>query len=189
MLESNDFIPQKEIVRFPIPKLVYRFLLKIMPKYGAKFNFLLIYLTSLGNTEQIFNVCEKSMFQLITPKQIEHSMYSVGVLRNIYLSSPNVLSNTSQLCRGGFHQLADLFFIDHQWHWHKWYVWLLRHIIAQLTYPEFPLKARLRVIVSSACIKHRQLKIERMLTVLTGALSWALSGFGNTFTLEKRLRV
>ena len=78
LLESNDFIPQKEIVRFPIPKLVYRFLLKIMPKYGAKLNFLLIYLTSLGNTEQIFNVCEKSMFQLITPKQIEHSMYSVG---------------------------------------------------------------------------------------------------------------
>ena len=46
-------------------------------------------------------------------------------------------------------------------------------------------KFALRVIVSSACIKQRQLKIEKMLTVLTYALSWALSGFGSTFTLEK----
>ena len=47
----------------------------------------------------------------------------------------------------------------------------------------------IRVTVSSACIKQRQLKIERMPTVLTCALSWALSGFGNTFKLEKRLTV
>ena len=45
------------------------------------------------------------------------------------------------------------------------------------------------MIISSACIKQRQLKIERVLTVLTRALPWALSGFGNIFTLEKRLRV
>ena len=45
------------------------------------------------------------------------------------------------------------------------------------------------MIISSACIKKRQLKIERMITILTRALSWALSGFGNTFTLEKRLKV
>ena len=44
------------------------------------------------------------------------------------------------------------------------------------------------MIVSSACVKQRQLKIEWMPTILTRALSWALSGFGNTFTLEKRLR-
>ena len=45
------------------------------------------------------------------------------------------------------------------------------------------------MIISSACIKQRQLKIERVLTILICALSWALNGFGNTFTLEKRLRV
>ena len=51
------------------------------------------------------------------------------------------------------------------------------------------LKVRLRVIISSACIKQRQLKIERALTVLTRAMSWTLSGFENTFTLEKRLKI
>ena len=45
------------------------------------------------------------------------------------------------------------------------------------------------MIVLSACIKQRQLQIERMPTILTRALSWALSGFGNTFKLDKRLRV
>ena len=45
------------------------------------------------------------------------------------------------------------------------------------------------MIISLACIKQRQLRIERVLTILTRALSWALSGFGNTFTLVKRLSV
>ena len=45
------------------------------------------------------------------------------------------------------------------------------------------------MIVSSACIKQRQLKIKRVPTFLTCALSWALSGSGNTSKLEKRLRV
>ena len=37
--------------------------------------------------------------------------------------------------------------------------------------------------------KQRQLKVERVPTILIRALSWALSVFGNTFTLEKSLRV
>ena len=45
------------------------------------------------------------------------------------------------------------------------------------------------MIIPSAYIKQIQLKIERVLTILIRALYWALSGFGNTFTLEKRLRV
>ena len=43
------------------------------------------------------------------------------------------------------------------------------------------------MIISLPCIKQRQLKIERMLTVLSRALSSALNGFENTFKLEKRL--
>ena len=42
------------------------------------------------------------------------------------------------------------------------------------------------MIVSSAFIKQRQLKVEKMLTVLNRALSWTLSSFGNTVNLERR---
>ena len=38
-------------------------------------------------------------------------------------------------------------------------------------------------------VRLRVNRVKRMPTIFTRALSWALSGFGNTFRLEKRLRV
>ena len=55
--------------------------------------------------------------------------------------------------------------------------------------PNSLLKVRLRVIMSSACIKQRQYKFEWMFTILTGQLSSVLASSGNTFELKKRLRV
>ena len=45
------------------------------------------------------------------------------------------------------------------------------------------------MIVSLACIKQRQLKIEWMPTILTRALSWTLSGFSEYFYTGKEAKV
>ena len=58
-----------------------------------------------------------------------------------------------------------------------------------MTYPEFSFESEAESVVPLACIKQRQLKIERMLKILTYALSWVVSGFGNRFKLDKSLRV
>ena len=58
----------------------------------------------------------------------------------------------------------------------------------KLTYPEFPFESEAKGD-SFIEVYQRQLKIERMLTILPRALSWASSGFRNTSALEKRLRI
>ena len=65
------------------------------------------------------------------------------------------------------------------------YKLLLKIASCELTYPEFPFESEAK---GDNLIKQRQLKIERVLTILTRALSWAISGFGNTFTWEKEAK-
>ena len=66
----------------------------------------------------------------------------------------------------------------------------------QLRYCVFHILALVSGLVSSEAkgdgligVHQTQFKIERMLMILTSALSCALSGFGNTSILEKRLTV
>ena len=45
------------------------------------------------------------------------------------------------------------------------------------------------MIISSAYSKQRQLKFEKIFTILIRAFVWALTSFVNTFELKKRLRI
>ena len=62
-------------------------------------------------------------------------------------------------------------------------------LIIQLTFSEFHFATEAKVDFPSACISQMRQKFEKMFSILTLALSWAITSFGNKFCLEKRSRL